>query len=125
VVEPGKKRKVSAETMAEVDRRLRAGEKLRVISATTDVSIARIWNRGVTIGLWRRKRPPCTRELARVDMVNEQRVRAESRQRRRERAAAARMQVLEDLQQLVPGYKGVGHVLTGMHQFPAVPRRSA
>jgi hypothetical protein len=119
-----KKPKISAEAMAEVDRRLLAGEKLRVISEATKVSIARIWNRGVAIGLWRRKRAPNGVDVALIDLAIEQRARAAASQRRRDRAAAARMQVLEDLQKLVPGYKGVGHVLVGMHRVPEVPRRS-
>lgn len=118
--------RLTAERRTEVERLLRDGVRFREINARTGIAMAQIWNLGVELGLWRRRaRPPQLAECLDAEVANERRARADASRRRRDRAHEARMRVLEDLQTLVPGYSGVGHLLPGMRRVPEVPRRSA
>lgn len=122
-------RKATPEILAEIDARLRAGESLQAVQAATGVTATIVWRQARALGLTQRARPldsreAQVREFTRVRLETKRAAERRSRELRA-RADAARQRALEELQQDVPGYTGVGHVMPGMRRVPEVPRRSA
>lgn len=123
----GRGRRLPLETVAEIRRRLEAGEKCVVIATDIGCSGAAVEYHKARMREGIAPREPGEGALDAQLLCGERRAARESREQRSAerqlRAYRARQAALAALREYVPGYDGVAHGATGL-LWANVPRRS-